>query len=672
VATVLSGNAAAAWGFRLSRVQCYPYYPITPSTACSEQISRWVSDGALETVTINAESEHSAASQIIAAGKSVRAGTATSSKGLLYMIEVMENASGGSIPCGFFIGNRATGGPINIWADNSDAYAMRDSGAIQIFTANAQEALDSVVQGYRIAEDLKVRLPFAVNLRGFTGTHAYEGVEIPKQEDVDRFLPRYIPIMPLFAPAKPVTYGAMLSAAPYRRHKRNQMAALRNAVEVTQEVGREFGERFGRSYGLFEWIGDAKARLVVALLGESAGAGEVVVRHLQGKQGLPGVALLKIRLFSPFPAREISQALAAAGTKAVVVLDEGLNHGGVFPPLAQRIATAVQLHLGSHAPKVASVIGGLGGSEVRQEHFQLMFNLADNIAEGKLLRAEPYWLDIDEDPIFVEHENQINPKLWKKWGEVWKQQKRKEKYFSALPQETDEVRIYSRAGQGAITSAVGFTGAGILAGSQLLTVPAFGSERRGAIITTDTLVHGGGGQKIRSFNRTWDVMVLYDDTILYSPEHQGLDGLKENGALLVNTSRLSVKKIREILNTHVGGQSPSDQGTVPLRIFTVAAGEIAQRLGLKHINMAMLGALHRVYEKIPLEKALPYYERHVPKPREKSMEAIRLGFAECTDQGAKKGKKEAKLVVTQEFLDWRPEEHFQVPWPSELEEIRAG
>src|SRR3990172_9060754 len=128
---LLSGNAAAAWGFRLSRVQCYPYYPITPSTGCSHQISRWVNDGAMDALTINAESEHSAASQIITAGKSVRAGTATSSKGLLYMIEVLENAAGGGVPCGLFIGNRATGAPINIWDDNSYAYAMRDRGVIK-------------------------------------------------------------------------------------------------------------------------------------------------------------------------------------------------------------------------------------------------------------------------------------------------------------------------------------------------------------------------------------------------------------------------------------------------------------------------------------------------------------------------------------------------------------
>ncbi len=660
MATVLSGNGAAAWGFRLSRVQCYPYYPITPSTACSHQIARWVYDGTLDTVTINAESEHSAASQIIAAGKNVRAGTATSSKGLLYMIEVLENAAGGGIPCGLFLGNRATGAPINIWADHSDAYAMRDSGAIQIFAADAQEALDNIIQGYRVAEDLGVRLPFAVNLRGFTGTHAYEGVEIRDQKEVDRYLPAFVPLHPLFAPAKPVTFGAMLSAHPYRRHKRNQMAALGNAVEIALKAGSEFGEVFGRSYGLFEWIGDKKADLVIALLGESSSGGEIVTRHLQGKKGIPGIALLKIRLFSPFPARQIAQALHEAGTKAVVVLDEGLQHGAVLPPLAQRIATAIHLHLGKQGPHVASVVGGLGGSEVRQEHFQLMFNLADNIAEGRPYRSEPYWLDIEEDPIFVEDEGQVSPKLRRKWGEVWKGQKRKDKYFSPIPPETHEFRIYSRAGQGAITSAVGFTGAGIESGYQLLTVPAFGSERRGAIITTDTLINFRKDRKIRSFLRLWDVVILYDETILHSPEHQVLDSVKHGGTLLVNTSRLSTRKIREILNA-------SEER---VRVFTVPAGEISQQLDLSHCNMAMLGAFHKVYDKVPFDKALTYYEKHVPRPREASLEAIRQGFAMTSDQEIKRVKKESSLAVGQDFLNWRPEDYSHESWPSALEEIQ--
>ena len=662
MATVLSGNAAAAWGFRLSRVQCYPYYPITPSTGCSHQISRWVNDGAMDALTINAESEHSAASQIITAGKSVRAGTATSSKGLLYMIEVLENAAGAGVPAGIFIGNRATGAPINIWADNTDAYAMRDSGAIQLFASDAQSALDNVIQGYRIAEDIKVRLPFSVNLRGFTGTHAYEGVEIPDQKAVDSLLPSYVPLYSLFAPDKPVTFGAMLSAYPYRRHKRNQMEILRQSAAVAQKVGKEFGKNFGRAYGLFEWIGDPKADLVIALMGESASPGEVVVRHLQGREGIPGVALLKIRLFSPFPAREIAEALAKAKTKAVVVLDEGLQHGAVFPPLAQRLTTAVHLHLEGKGPRIASVIGGLGGSEVRQEHFQLMFALADNIAAGKPVRTEPYWLDIDEDPIFCENEAQVSPKLLKKWGEVWRRHERKEKYFAPIAADTQEIRIYSRAGQGAITSAVGFTGAGILSGHQLLTVPAFGSERRGAIITTDTLINLNKEKKVRSFNRAWNAVVLYDDTILYSPEHQVLDGLKEGGVLLVNSANLTTKKIRQILNASESR----------VRVFTVNANEIAHRVGLKHINMTMLGAFHKAYQEIPFDVAQTYYEKNVPRPRDASMEAIRQGFAQTSDQVNIKPKKESRLVATQEFLDWRPDDHAMENWPSAVEEYQHG
>jgi pyruvate ferredoxin oxidoreductase alpha subunit len=616
----------------------------------------------MDALTINAESEHSAASQIIAAGKSVRAGTATSSKGLLYMIEVLENAAGASVPAGIFIGNRATGAPINIWADNTDAYAMRDSGAIQLFASDAQSALDNVIQGYRIAEDMKVRLPFSVNLRGFTGTHAYEGVEIPDQKAVDSLLPSYVPLYSLFAPAKPVTYGAMLSAYPYRRHKRNQMEILRQSAAVAQKVGKEFGKNFGRAYGLFEWIGDPKADLVIALMGESASPGEVVVRHLQGREGIPGVALLKIRLFSPFPAREIAEALAKAKTKAVVVLDEGMQHGAVFPPLAQRLTTAVHLHLEGKGPRIASVIGGLGGSEVRQEHFQLMFALADNIAAGKPVRTEPYWLDIDEDPIFCENEAQVSPQLLKKWGEVWRRHERKEKYFAPIAADTHEIRIYSRAGQGAITSAVGFTGAGILSGHQLLTVPAFCSERRGAIITTDTLINLNKDKKVRSFNRAWNAVVLYDDTILYSPEHQVLDGLKEGGVLLVNTANLTTKKIRQILNASESR----------VRVFTVNANEIAHRVGLKHINMTMLGAFHKAYQKIPFDIAQTYYEQNVPRPRDASMEAIRQGFAQTTDQVSIKPKKESRLVTTQEFLDWRPDDHAMENWPSAVEEYQHG
>jgi pyruvate ferredoxin oxidoreductase alpha subunit len=647
----LAGCDAAAWGFRLARVQCYPYYPITPSTVCSERIARWISDGEMEAVVINVESEHSAASAVIAAGKSVRAGTATSSKGLLYMLEVLENGSGGSIPFTMFVGTRATGGPINIWGDHTDAYAMRDSGLVQLFAADGQETLDLVVQAYRISEDLTVRQPATVNLRGFTGTHTYEGVDVPDQADVDGFLPPFVSPYSPFAPARPVTYNPMLSALPYRRHKRNQAAALRNAVEVAARVGKEFGERFGRPYGLFDWIGDARADLVVALMGESAGTAEAVLHHLRGTAGIPGVAVLKLRLFSPFPGAEIARALIDAGTKALVVFEEGLAHGAVFPPLAQRLATALQIHGRGAGPQIASAIGGLGGSQVTHEDFQTLFNLAENIAEGRPYRAEPYWLGIDEDPVLLGDERGIAPALWKRYGEIWRQQPRKEKFFSALQPRSYEMRIYSRAGQGAITSAIALTAAAVEQGVASVTTPTFGSERRGAIITADTLISFEPERKLRAFSGLWDLVLIYDDTILFSPDHRVAATLKPGGTLLVNTTRFTPERIRAL-----AGFGP-ERG----RVFVVPAREIARSLGLgDFFNMVMLGAVHRVCPHLDFERALRYYAQDAPRPREANMSAIRRGFEETTETPPPRAASVPPDESEERLIQWRPE----MPWES--------
>lgn len=644
---LLSGNAAAAWGFRLSRVECYPYYPITPSTACSEQITHWVGNGEVEATVINVESEHSAASAVISAAKNVRAGTATSSKGLLYMVEVLENGSGSSLPFTIFVGNRATGGPINIWGDNSDAYAVRDSGLIQLFAADAQEALDGVIQAYRIGEDLAVRQPVLVNLRGFTGTHTYEVVEVPKASEVDSFLPAYTPLEPLFAPDRPVTYGPMLSAYYYRRHKRNQAAALRNALPVAEKVGRQFGEQFGRAYGHYEWIGDGKAELLLVVMGESAGAAETIVSHLRGRDRVPGIALLKIRLFNPFPAQEVAEAISRAGVKAVVVLDEALSHGDVLPPLALRMASALQTHLRGQTPRVASVIGGLGGSEIRPEHFQILFNLAANIAEGRPYRLEPYWLDIEEDPILLTDETKVDPKLWRRYGEIWRQQPLRSEYHTPLPSTNYEIRLYGRAGQGAITSAVFFTGAGIEQGLRMLTKPTFGSERRGAVVHSDTLLQTSGDRKTRSFTERQDLVVLYDDTILLSPRHAPTQNLKPGGTLLVNTSRYTPGLIRELLHL-----SESD-----CAVYVVPGSRIARELQLwPFFNMVMLGAMHRVCPHLDLQKVLGFYEKNVPRPKEANLEAIRRGFQETTDRELELPPPPHKDELAEAFFRWRPEE----------------
>jgi len=659
----LAGSSAAAWGFRLSRVDCYPYYPITPSTSCSEQIAAWVADGAMNSVVINVESEHSAASAVIAASKSVRAGTATSSKGLLYMVEVLENASGNSLPFTIFVGNRATGAPINIWGDNSDAYAVRDSGYIQIFSGNAQETLDDIIQAYRIGEDLAVRQPAFVNLRGFTGTHTYEPVEIPGPKQVDSFLPAFMPLEPMFSPARPVTFGPMLSAPYYRRHKRNQSESLRNALEITEKVGKEFGEKLGRSYDIYEWFGDRNAKLVVIMLGESSGAARSAVSHLRGCEGVPGLALLRIRLFNPFPAEAVAKALYRAGAEAVIVLDEGLAHGDVFPPLALRVASSIHAHLGAGAPRLVSVIGGLGGSEIRPDHFQTLFNLADNVAKGRPYRREPYWLDIEEDPILLTDPSKVKPRLWKRYGDIWKAQPILPQYHRALPTTNYEIRLFGRAGQGAITSAVFFTGAGIEKGLWVLTKPTFGSERRGAVVHCDTLIQTSGAEPTRSFAGRQDMVCIYDDTIVHSAQHAPAAALKSDGVVLVNSSKYTPNRIRELL------QLSAEQA-----VYVVPASRIARELQLgPYFNMAMLGAMHRVCPLVDFEDAIEYYKGNVPAPKEANLEAIRRGYAETTDRELETESAPVVNELAEEFFEWRPEEEsFEMATLRSLETPRGS
>jgi 2-oxoacid:acceptor oxidoreductase gamma subunit (pyruvate/2-ketoisovalerate family) len=446
-----------------------------------------------------------------------------------------------------------------------------------------------------------------------------------------------------------VTYNPMLSALPYRRHKRNQTAALRNAVEVAAGVGMEFGERFGRPYGLFEWIGDERADLVIALMGESTGTAEVVLHHLRGRAGIPGVALLKIRLFSPFPGAEIAETLRRAGAKVVVVFEEGLPHGGVFPPLAQRLATALHLYTGGAGPRIVSAIGGLGGSQVTHEDFQTLFNLAENVAEGRPYRPEPYWLGIDEDPVLLTDERLIAPALWERWGAVWRQQPRKEKFFSPPSHRSYEVRIYSRAGQGAITSAVAFTAAAVEQGVASLTTPTFGSERRGAIINADSLINFEPERKIRAFSGLWDLVVVYDDTILFSPDHAVAAALKPGGTLLVNTSRFTPDRIRSVT-----GLGP-ERG----RVLVVPASEIARSLGLgSFFNMVMLGAVHRVCPHLDFEKALQYYAEHAPRPKEANLSAVRRGFEETSETPPPRATAPPPDEREERLIQWRPE----MPW----------
>jgi 2-oxoacid:acceptor oxidoreductase gamma subunit (pyruvate/2-ketoisovalerate family) len=438
---------------------------------------------------------------------------------------------------------------------------------------------------------------------------------------------------------------------------------LRNALEVTEKVGREYGEKFGRSYKSYEWYGDRNAKLVVILLGESAGAARTAVAHLQGREGVSGLALMRIRLFNPFPAEVVAKALYRAGTEAVVVLDEGLAHGDVFPPLALRVASALHAHLGSGAPRLASVIGGLGGSEIRPNHFQTLFNLAENIAQGRPYRREPYWLDIEEDPVLLTDQSNVKPRLWKRYGDVWKAQPILPQYHTPFPTTNYEIRLYGRAGQGAITSAVFFTGAGIEKGLWVLTKPTFGSERRGAVVHCDTLIQTNGTERTRSFSGWQDLVCIYDDTILNSTNHASVQSLEPGGTLLVNSTRYTPNRIRELL------QLPAETA-----VFVVPASRIAHELQLgSFFNMVMLGAMHRVCPLVDFDAAAEFYKANVPSPKEKNLEAIRRGYAETTDREIVTEEAPVVNALAEELFQWRPEEEsFELAMLRSLENPRGS
>ena len=249
----LSGDEAFAEGVRLARPQVISAYPITPQTVVVERLSEMVEDGSLAAEYVHVESEHSALSCAIGASATgARTFTATSSQGLLYMAECLTYAAGGRFPIVMMNANRATALPWNIYGDQRDAMAMRDSGFVQLYVESGQEALDTMLMAYRLAEDPEVMLPVMVNLDGFTLTHTYDLVDIPDQTDVDRFLPPFQTTNKLDM-NNPMTLCATVGPAYHTEGRIQQCLAFETAKRKIQEIDTEFGKIFGRTYhGMYE------------------------------------------------------------------------------------------------------------------------------------------------------------------------------------------------------------------------------------------------------------------------------------------------------------------------------------------------------------------------------------------------------------------------------------
>ncbi|MDP3061832.1 MAG: transketolase C-terminal domain-containing protein, partial [Chloroflexota bacterium] len=320
----ITANEAVARAVALTRVEVVAAYPITPQTTIVEKLAAFVDGGQLDAEYMKVESEHSAMAACIGAcAVGARAFTATSSQGLEYMHEMLAYASGGRLPLVMANVNRSVALPWSIWGDHQDSIQQRDTGWIQIYLETAQEALDMVIQAYRIAEDPRVSCPVMLCLDGFLLSHTEEVVEIPDQAMVDSFLPPFKPQVVLDVDA-PKTLGMGAFGRQYAVWRREQQDAMQRAGRVIMEVGEEFARRFGRHHGgLIVAYRCEDAEAVLVTMGAITGTASDVVDALRA-EGRP-VGLLKVRAYRPFPRAELRAALASA--RAVAVVDRNVSFG---------------------------------------------------------------------------------------------------------------------------------------------------------------------------------------------------------------------------------------------------------------------------------------------------------------------------------------------------------
>jgi pyruvate/2-oxoacid:ferredoxin oxidoreductase alpha subunit len=349
------GNHAVSYGVRLARAEVIAAYPITPQTQIVEMLAEFCSDGSLDARFIKVESEHSAmAASIGASSVGARAFTATSSHGLLLMHEMLHWAAGARLPIVMANVNRAVGPGWNVWTEQTDSLAQRDTGWIQIYCESNQETLDTVLQGFRIAE--AVRLPVMLILDAFILSHTEEPTDVPGQAEVDAFLPRYEADWRL-DPDDPHAFNMLVAPEHYMEFRLQIEQAMEEAQRVAQAADDEFEAHFGRRYGLVEpyRLDDAELALVTA--GASTGTARVVVDELRA-QGLP-VGLLKLRFFRPFPAAQVRQLLGRVRKVGVIDRSISFGQGGIF---AAELRAA--LYDQPQRPAVFGFIAGLGGRDI--------------------------------------------------------------------------------------------------------------------------------------------------------------------------------------------------------------------------------------------------------------------------------------------------------------------
>lgn len=372
----LNGDEAVAYGVKLCRPAVIAAYPITPQTIVVEKLSEFIANNEMKCEYIHVESEHSAMCATMGASLSgARAFTATSSQGLAYMCEMLHYVSGSRFPIVMMNANRTLAAPWNIFGDQRDSLAQRDSGWIQVYVENAQEALDMIIQAYKIAEDEKVYTPVMVNLDGFVNTHTYEMVQIPEQDKVDSFLPQFLSKNCIDFD-NPRSFCISASSEWNMEFRYQQHEAMMNAKTVIENVDREFGKEFGRFYGgaVSEYRCD-DAEVVLIVMGSTAGTVKVVVDALRVHDTKAG--LIKLRFFRPFP-KEYFRELGRK-VKAVGIIDRDLSFG-FEGAVASEVKSA--LYSSGIGPKVINFIAGIAGRDIRKDSIEDMYRKLFEFIEG--------------------------------------------------------------------------------------------------------------------------------------------------------------------------------------------------------------------------------------------------------------------------------------------------
>ena len=381
-----TGNEAVAEGMRQINPDVVAAYPITPQTEIVQIFSSFVANGKVDTEFVTVESEHSAMSATVgAASAGARAMTATSANGLALMWEIVYIAASMRLPIVMPVVNRALSGPLNIHCDHSDTMGARDSGWIQIFSEDAQEAYDNLLQAVRIAENKKVLLPVMVTMDGFIISHAMEVMHLLEDEKVRQWVGEYAPENPLLDVDNPVTVGPLDLYDWNMEHKRQQADAMVQAKPVIVDVAREYAKLSGREYGLFEEYMLDDAEIAIVALGSTAGTAKEVVKALRADGVKAG--LLKLRVFRPFPACEIARALQ--GKKAVAVMDRSDSFNAVSGPVFAEVRSA--MYGMDNAPAVVDYIYGIGGRDVTMDHIKSVYDdLAKIVRTGQVERTLTY------------------------------------------------------------------------------------------------------------------------------------------------------------------------------------------------------------------------------------------------------------------------------------------